>query len=464
MNNSIKELLSATVDEMLEFKRGYPSAAFSSMRGVRISRDNTEERISIIPPQEGVVLRILSSRQHPYFEEVATSELDRDALLKKASYLRERFENAKIPFIEPAVTNSKCESLTFATDCKIPPSKVSLKDKMDCVRELHAKLKSMDRRLVNVNVSYSDIEEVNIFADKDKELRQNIILTSISFTLFASQDNRTEYNWWSRTGTGGFEITRIPDSDIEKTKESLLQLLHAERINPGFYDTITSPTVSGVIAHEAFGHGVETDMFLKDRARGRDYVGRPVASEIVHMADDPSIPGAAGSYFFDHEGKLAAPTIIIEDGILKRGITDLFSSISLDIPRSANGRRESFKRKVYARMSNTFFKRGKTSPEVMIKGVDNGIYLEKCESGMEDPKGWGIQVTAHIGREIKNGKWTGRVYSPVGITGYVPDLLKGISEVGNDFELEGGGCGKGHKEFVRVSTGGPHLRMKARLG
>ncbi|MBI2079927.1 hypothetical protein HYT84_04115 [Candidatus Micrarchaeota archaeon] len=76
---------------MLKFKMGYPSAAFSSMRGVRISRDNTEERISIIPPQEGVVLRILSSRQHPYFEEVATSELDRDALLKKASYFRERF-------------------------------------------------------------------------------------------------------------------------------------------------------------------------------------------------------------------------------------------------------------------------------------------------------------------------------------------------------------------------------------
>ena len=82
---------------------------------------------------------------------------------------------------------------------------------------------------------------------------------------------------------------------------------------------------------------------------------------------------------------------------------------------------------------------------------------------MEDPQGWGIQVTCRYGREIKHGRLTDRLFAPIVITGYVPDVLQTISAVGNDFALEPGGCGKGHKELIRVSAGGPHLLMKARL-
>ena len=96
--------------------------------------------------------------------------------------------------------------------------------------------------------------------------------------------------------------------------------------------------------------------------------------------------------------------------------------------------------------------------------VDNGIYLDQWSSGMEDPQGWGIQVTCHFGHEIKNGRITDRVFAPIGVSGYVPDVLGSITAVGNDLALDGGGCGKGHKEMIPVASGGPHLLMKARLG
>jgi TldD protein len=116
-------------------------------------------------------------------------------------------------------------------------------------------------------------------------------------------------------------------------------------------------------------------------------------------------------------------------------------------------------------MTNTFFGRGDTPVADLIAGVERGVYLQGAESGMEDPMGWGIQVTAHYGEEIVNGRLTGKLFAPVGITGYVPDVLKSINAIGSDFELTGGAtCGKGHKEFVPVSSGGPHLRTKARLG
>lgn len=43
---------------------------------------------------------------------------------------------------------------------------------------------------------------------------------------------------------------------------------------------------------------------------------------------------------------------------------------------------------------------------------------------MEDPKNWGIQCMVNIAREIKDGEFTGKIFSPIVLTGYVPDLLK----------------------------------------
>jgi TldD protein len=87
----------------------------------------------------------------------------------------------------------------------------------------------------------------------------------------------------------------------------------------------------------------------------------------------------------------------------------------------------------------------------------------RFRSGIEDPKGWGIQIVSQYGEEIRNGKLTGRVYSPVTLSGYVPDVLRSVDAVGEDFALGPGNCGKGSKEWVPVGMGGPHLRFRARV-
>ncbi|MBQ1385570.1 MAG: TldD/PmbA family protein, partial [Erysipelotrichales bacterium] len=84
---------------------------------------------------------------------------------------------------------------------------------------------------------------------------------------------------------------------------------------------------------------------------------------------------------------------------------------------------------------------------------------------MEDPKHWGIQCLVSRAYEIKDGKLTGEMYSPVVMTGYVPDLLGSVSMASKDCGVEGNGfCGKGYKEFVKVADGGPYLKARARLG
>ena len=100
---------------------------------------------------------------------------------------------------------------------------------------------------------------------------------------------------------------------------------------------------------------------------------------------------------------------------------------------------------------------------VLIASIDSGIYLDRGSSGMEDPKSWGIQVTMRDAREIRGGKLTDRYFKEVGVTGYVPEVLGSITAVANDLSFDAGMCGKGHKELVPVSSGGPHLRLRARL-
>ena len=64
-----------------------------------------------------------------------------------------------------------------------------------------------------------------------------------------------------------------------------------------------------------------------------------------------------------------------------------------------------------------------------------------------------------------DGKLTDNWVSPVVMSGYVPDLLGSISMISDDFKITGAGmCGKGYKEWVRVSDGGPALKVKVKLG
>lgn len=116
-------------------------------------------------------------------------------------------------------------------------------------------------------------------------------------------------------------------------------------------------------------------------------------------------------------------------------------------------------------MTNTLFSSGNSTLEEMIASVKHGYLVDGVESGMEDPKHWGIQCILKYGREIVDGKFTGKIVAPIVMTGYVPDLLGNISMVSKDGEVFGSGyCGKGYKEFVKVTDGGPYLKTKARLG
>ena len=210
---------------------------------------------------------------------------------------------------------------------------------------------------------------------------------------------------------------------------------------------------------------MEMDQFVKERALAKQYMGAAVASPICNMRDGAGAALSVASYFFDDDGVLAGDTQIIKDGILVGGLCDAVSAAQLNVAPTGNGRRESHKNKAYSRMTNTFFEKGGSSLKDMIASIKHGYMLFETNNGMEDPKNWAIQCTAEYGIEIVDGVLTENYVAPVVMSGYVPDLLKSISMVSGDMEIEGSGmCGKGYKEWVRVSDGGPCLKARIKLG
>jgi TldD protein len=342
---------------------------------------------------------------------------------------------------------------------------LSTKEIIEKLNELKDEIHNHSNMVVNAIANLELTEVSKMFLSSNKDLEQYYNWGDGVILAATSSDKGVKYNFSSESGCSLEEIlTKLK----EKTPElvDVASKLHRARpVKPGTYDVICSPEVTGLIAHEAFGHGVEMDMFVKNRAKAIEYLNKEVASNKVNMYDGANVFEQVSSYFFDDEGTLAQNTQIIDNGILKNGINDVLTAMRLNVLPTGNGKRESFERKAYTRMTNTYFAPGDDKLEDMIKSIKHGYFLVGSLSGMEDPKNWGIQCIASYGIEIINGKLTSNWIAPVLITGYVPDLLKSITMVSDDLEMFGSGyCGKGYKEFVKVSDGGPYLKARVRLG
>ncbi|SCL93476.1 TldD/PmbA family protein [Sporanaerobacter sp. PP17-6a] len=376
-----------------------------------------------------------------------------------------KLKSSSLEFMEYPLIQEENAEKSFLGEVEILPEKMSSREKVERLQRIKDEGFKYSDELVDCRVSYEEVHVSKIFLSRNKKLVQSYIWTNGQLVAIVRRNGNTKFDYKGYSGLKGVEILNEMNEGVKSLIDETIELLNSDKVRPGEYDVICTPEISGLIAHEAFGHGVEMDMFVKNRAKAVEYLKKPVASELVTMHDGAASAVEVSSYLFDDEGVIGSDTTIIDKGILKTGISDLLSALKLGTKPTGNGKRESFERKAYARMTNTFFEKGSSKLEDMVSSIDYGYLIDVGMSGMEDPKNWGIQCMVLIGREIRNGKFTGKIVSPIVLTGYVPDLLQSISMVSDKVELSGTGmCGKGYREFVKVSDGGPYIKAKVRLG
>lgn len=462
--SSSKDYIRKLIDKLSEeFK--YVSVLGTDTKGksYRVSKTGVSVNDAMLV-ERGFVVRVHNGVN---YSEYSFNEIDEN----KVEYIAEEIKS-KLNKISKGITVNQYEVIeeeeikaSFTGEVAVNPEDMSSEIIIKTLTEIKDAALVYSDAIANIFITYNSMHISKIFMSNKKDLEQSYIISEGYVYAISRKDDKSKDYYKSFSGLKGFELVEELKKVYKDVVDQSIKLLDSNNAVPGEYDVICAPDIAGLIAHEAFGHGVEMDMFVKGRAKGAEFINKEVASKLTTMHDGAAAAKHMSSYFFDDEGTIGTDTVVIENGILRAGISDLLSAIKLGTKPTGNGKRQSFERKAYARMTNTFFEAGKDKLEDMIASIEKGYLIEGMYSGMEDPKNWGIQCIANVGREIKDGKLTDNFISPVIMTGFVPDLLKSISMVSEEVELGGAGyCGKGYKEYVKTSSGGPYIKVKVRLG
>ncbi len=348
---------------------------------------------------------------------------------------------------------------------KEDPAHVPTEDKLEFVMELD-KAQRVDDRIVNMNSVYMDAKRVNRLVNtvgtrlEWDELRIRSIVNPV-----AREGDRMQYEHDSVSGLKGFEMIRTLDASefASKPAHGAIELLSASKAPSGNLKVVMDGDLAGVVAHEVCGHASEADEVVKGRSFLTDMVGKRVGSKLVSMVDDGTLDGKYGTIPFDSEGTPTSRTMIIDKGVYAGYLHTIETAALMGVSPTGNGRAQDYNRRVFARMTNTFFDKGDWSDEEIISDTKDGIYVVKSRSGMEDVVGGGVQVTALKGYIIKNGEMTELVRS-MALTGKVLDILATVDAVGKDLSFSAGTCGKGEEDWAPVTSGGPHMRAEMIVG
>jgi TldD protein len=224
---------------------------------------------------------------------------------------------------------------------------------------------------------------------------------------------------------------------------------------------VMAPGWSGVLLHEAVGHGLEGDFNRKGSSNYSGQVGQQVASPLCTIVDDATIAGRRGSLTVDDEGVPAQNTVLIEKGVLRGYMQDKLNARLTGVDSTGNGRRESYAHLPMPRMTNTYMLAGESDPEEIVRSVKKGIYCASLGGGQVDITSGKFVFSTSEAYLIEDGKITAPVKGAT-LIGNGPDCMRGVSMVGNDLALDSGVgmCGKAG-QTVPVGVGQPTLKMDA---
>ncbi len=434
----------------------YGDVRFDSSTSTGISKNVAEENFASGSIQ-GYHIRVLRDSE---WRAISLSAVEERDVLSSAKKLT-RFS----PTLKEKSSYSKLKPWSFKKKYKTrkDPTGVDLEEKIELVRDLYAWLKGFDERIVNAGVRYRDeIVEKCFMNTEGSELYYRAPLIRLVLVSFAKLGKNVQVDHMAHGGFGlGYEFIDHLDLDEEcrSVSKGAVELLDAERAPSGKLPVVLDAEMAGLIAHESFGHGLEADQVLRNRSFLSNMLGKRVASNSVTIVDNSSYESAYGSYPFDDEGIRSRKNILVERGILKSFLHSRETASSFNVRSTGNGRAESFSHKILVRMSNTYFEKEEWKLEEMLEDIDYGVYLVKGSHGMEDPLGGGLQISSVKGFLIEHGELTKPLRS-ISLSGNVLELLRNVDAVGKDFKLDSGTCGKGFEDFVRVTSGGPSIRVK----
>jgi len=343
-----------------------------------------------------------------------------------------------------------------------PLHEVDLKARIALAQEAYAACLHASPRIKKARTIYQDsIQNILIVNAEGLTARDARPMVKLACYAVAEHAGRREFGYaggGGRVGLEYFRDTLTPGGIGRDAADDALRLLEADEAPAGEMPVVLAPGHSGVLVHEAVGHLLEADFNRKKTSIFWDKLGRRVASPLLTIYDDPTIPSFRGSYNLDDEGTPPSKTLLIDRGVVAGFLQDKLSARLMAMPLTGHGRRQDFACIPIPRMANTYVERGEHSPEEIIKSVDKGIYAEKFEGGQVEDSGK-FTFSISSGYLIEGGRLTAPIKQAT-LIGTNIDILRKIEMVGSDlaFSMQTGTCSKEGQD-VPVGDGCPTLKI-----
>jgi len=321
---------------------------------------------------------------------------------------------------------------------------------------------SSDPRIKKVNVYlHSEAGSVLMADSTGRMVEDTQPMTVLSLSVLAEEGGRREQNGYNVAGRAGFEFY-TPDRLDRVVREAVARtaiLFEAGAPPAGELPVVLAAGSSGILLHEAIGHGMEADFNRKGTSIYADKIGKAIARPFVNIVDDATNQGARGAINVDDEGNAAGRTHLVENGVLATYLHDAISARHYGVTPTGNGRRESYRHPPLPRMRATYMLPGPHRKEEIIASVKRGIYCQNFSNGQVNIGAGDFTFYVKNGWLIEDGKLT-RPVKDVNIIGNGPKALEQVDMVADDLEIDEGGwtCGK-DGQSVPVSQGLPTVRV-----
>ena len=344
-----------------------------------------------------------------------------------------------------------------------PIASASEDDKVALLRRIDAFARSLDPRVGEVVVRVSLDCETNLVVSTDGLMSgDSRPMARFDVMVLAEQNGRRERG--VSGGGGRFDAGWLFDTDAaeEYARDAVrmaLVNLDAGDAPAGAMPVVLGPGWPGVLLHEAVGHGLEGDFNRKGTSAFAGRMGEVVASELCTVVDDATLTDRRGSLSVDDEGTPGQRTTLIENGVLVGYLQDKHNARLVGAESTGNGRRQSYAYLPMPRMTNTFLQAGDCAPEEIIASVDKGVYAVSFGGGQVDITSGKFVFSATEAYLVEGGK-IGPAVRGATLIGNGPEVMRRVSMVGNDFQLDRGvgNCGK-DGQTVPVGVGQPSLKI-----
>ena len=211
-------------------------------------------------------------------------------------------------------------------------------------------------------------------------------------------------------------------------------------LNPKSFETKSLPVVfspdSMVSLLRAFSSVFLGDALIKNKTMLKDKLNEQIASEEVNIIDDGTISRAVGSSYFDADGNPTQKNIVVENGVFKTFLHNMYTAKKSNQECTASSVRAGYKSMPQTGIHN-FYLLPKNNPlENLLSAYEECVYItELMGLHMADPISGNFSLGAS-GVFYKGGKPQYAIRAVTVASNFL-ELLKKIKLIGNDFRFFG---------------------------